>query len=372
MATSEFDTVVIGAGAVGSAVAYGLCRAGERVCLLDEGDIAYRASRGNFGLVWVQGKGVGNPDYARWTRASATRWPTFAGELATVTGVDVALSQTGGFAICVNEQELQAKADAFESIRRDMGGDYPYEVLTTAQLRAQIPAAGSAVAGALFCPMDGHVSPLKLLRALFDAVQRRGGQLRTGQGVKGIEPQPAGGFLIHAGTGKLASAKVVLAAGLGNRDLAPQVGLYAPVKPIRGQLLVTERLQPFLRHPTTNVRQTDEGSVQIGPSYEEVGFDDHTTLAELSRMAARALRCFPCLSTANIVRTWGALRVMSPDNFPIYQASSQHPGAFVVTCHSGITLAAQHAGPIAEWIHGGPAPAEIAKFSSERFHVQKD
>ena len=26
--------------------------------LLDEGDIAYRAARGNFGLVWVQGKGA--------------------------------------------------------------------------------------------------------------------------------------------------------------------------------------------------------------------------------------------------------------------------------------------------------------------------
>ena len=34
---------------------------------------------------------------------------------------------------------------------------------------------------------------------------------------------------------------------------------------------------------------------------------------------------------------------MSPDGFPIYEESSEFPGAFVVTCHSGVTLAAAHA-----------------------------
>jgi hypothetical protein len=44
------------------------------------------------------------------------------------------------------------------------------------------------------------------------------------------------------------------------------------------------------------------------------------------------------------------------------------PGAFVVTCHSGV-LAAQHAGPIADWIRGDPEPAILANFKAERFHV---
>jgi len=71
----------------------------------------------------------------------------------------------------------------------------------------------------------------------------------------------------------------------------------------------------------------------------------------------------------NVVRTWGSLRVMTPDGFPIYQASSECPGAFVVTCHSGITLAAQHAGPLTDWIRGGAEPVEITGFKAERFNV---
>ena len=42
------------------------------------------------------------------------------------------------------------------------------------------------------------------------------------------------------------------------------------------------------------------------------------------------------------MRTWSALRVMSPDGFPIYDQSQFFPGAFVATCHSGVTLAANH------------------------------
>ena len=53
----RFDAIVIGGGLVGSAIAYGLVRARLKVVLLDEGDVAFRASRGNFGLVWVQSKG---------------------------------------------------------------------------------------------------------------------------------------------------------------------------------------------------------------------------------------------------------------------------------------------------------------------------
>ena len=78
------DTLVIGGGVVGLSVAYGLAKAGERVELLDGADDAFRAARGNFGLVWVQGKGHANADYARWTMAAAREWPTLSAEALTL------------------------------------------------------------------------------------------------------------------------------------------------------------------------------------------------------------------------------------------------------------------------------------------------
>jgi len=382
-ASHDVDTIVVGGGMVGMSLAYGLARGGESVLLLDEGDDAFRAARGNFGLVWVQGKGLGWPAYAGWTLASAAAWPGFAAELAERTGVDVELSQPGGLTLCLTEDELAERAGRLQRLRGELatepGGPevqrsesaarYPFEVLAADEVRRLIPQVGPEVVGAVMCPLDGHVNPLRLLRALVQGFEGLGGRLRAGARVEGIEYRD-GGFRVSAGGVTHAAGRVLLAAGLGNRTLGPMVGLAAPVAPNRGQVLVTERLRPFLKHPTMQVRQTGEGVVQIGDSQEDVGFDDSTTLAQLSRIAARAVRCFPLLARVDVVRTWGALRVMSPDGFPIYQASTQCPGAFVVTCHSGITLAAQHAGPLVDWIRGGRQPEEIRGFIAERFDVQ--
>ncbi|MBL0086663.1 MAG: FAD-binding oxidoreductase [Ideonella sp.] len=367
-AAPEVDTLVLGGGVVGMAIAYGLAGAGERVQLLDEGDDAFRAARGNFGLVWVQGKGLGNPAYARWSMAAAERWPAFAQELAALTGVDVELSQIGGLTMCLDDHELAARAASLESLRKSLGGQYPYEILDANSLRAISPLVGPDVVGAVFGPLDGHVSPLRLLRALVQGFALRGGELVAGVHVNRIERR-SGAFHVWAGGTEHVAGRVVLAAGLGNRELAPMVGLKAPVSPSRGQILVSERVQPFLRHPSLYVRQTGEGVLQIGDSKEDAGFDDGTTLEQLSRIALRATRCFPILANVNVVRTWGALRVMSPDGFPIYQASSACPGAFLVTCHSGITLASLHAGPLVNWLRGGAEPNDIQGFKAERFDV---
>ncbi|PRX31463.1 glycine/D-amino acid oxidase-like deaminating enzyme [Paraburkholderia sp. BL18I3N2] len=368
--TDSPDVLVLGGGLVGSAVAYGLAREGARVTVLDEDDGGLRASRGNFGLVWIQGKGYGLSPYARWSRSSATRWPGLAQALQNETGVDVALRQPGGFHFCFNDGELAEREKRLSTLQAELG-DYPYQMLDAAEVRARIPQIGPAVIGASYSPMDGHVNPLKLLRGLHTAMQARGVRLVSGERAERIEPQ-AQGFVVHGKRGTYRAARVVLAAGLGNRALAPFVGLDAPVAPNRGQVLVSERVARFLDYPTLNVRQTDEGSVQFGDSMEEVGFNDFTTTHVLADIARRGVRAFPMLQHVRLVRMWAALRVYSPDGFPIYDHSEAHPGAFVVTCHSGVTLAAAHALRVAPWIMGAPTPDELPHFSARRFEHARE
>jgi hydrogen cyanide synthase HcnC len=148
------------------------------------------------------------------------------------------------------------------------------------------------------------------------------------------------------------------------------VGLRAPVRPQRGQIVVTERAERFLDHPLVTVRQTDEGTVMLGDSAEEAGLDDGVGLGVSSAIASRAVRMFPLLKSLNVVRTWAGLRVMTQDGFPIYDESSSRPGAFLATCHSGVTLAAAHALVLAPMIAAGSLSADLDVFSARRFDVQ--
>ena len=365
----EPDVAVIGGGVVGASIAWGLARRGARVAVLDEGDNAFRASRGNFALVWVQSKGLGMAAYAAWTKASAEAWPRLAAELEQETGIDVSHRQPGGFTLCLSEAELQARTDAMKRLHNqpDMV-KYPYEILGHAETKRRIQAIGKDVVGSVYCLLDGHVNSLRLFRALHVAMATAGIDYRPNHAVEAIEPQE-GGFDIRGPWGALRSGKIVLAAGLGNARLAPMLGLDAPVKPSKGQIIVTEKVVPFLHHPVVTVRQTDEGGVMIGDSQEDLGFDTIVRHPVISVMAERAIRMFPLLAGLNVVRTWSALRVMSPDGFPIYDQSRSCPGAFVATCHSGVTLAANHVLSLAPHILEGALPAELQPFSAGRLHV---
>jgi glycine/D-amino acid oxidase-like deaminating enzyme len=228
-----------------------------------------------------------------------------------------------------------------------------------------VPEIGPKVVGATYCPEDGHTNPLYLLRALHQAFTGRGGKLVNGGHVERVEFRDPG-FRLTAGNDTWEADQVVLCAGLGNAELAPMLDLHAPVRPNRGQVLITERLRRVFEYPSVQIRQVGEGAVQIGDSKEDVGFDDGTHPRVISNIARRAVQTYPMLESVRMVRSWGALRVMSPDGHPIYDRSRSCPGAFLVTCHSGVTLAAVHTLVLAGWIAGETAPTYLESFSADR------
>jgi glycine/D-amino acid oxidase-like deaminating enzyme len=368
-ARKDYDVAVVGGGLLGSCVAWGLGQSGARVAVLDEGDVAQRASRANFALVWVQSKGLGMPSYVDWTVRAARQWPMLAAQLLEQTGIDVHHSRPGGFHLALSDAELAARADTLARMKAQQGADTGTEILDREATRRMLPQIGPEVVGASYCPLDGHVNSLKFLRALHTGLKLSGVAYLPGRPVTAIARE-GGAFRLTTPRGEIRAARVALAAGNANMRLAPMVGLNAPMAPTRGQILITERTTPFLRHPFGTLRQSDEGTVMIGDSKEDL-LDDAVQNAGVNAvMADRARRMFPALGRLNIVRGWSGVRVMTQDGFPIYEESPTHPGAFVLCCHSGVTLAPNHAFDIAPMIARGALDADhIAPFTAERFRA---
>ena len=366
----EYDVAVVGGGLLGSAIAWGLARGGQRVAVLDEGDRATRASRGNFALVWVQSKGLGLAEYAGWTVRSSNAYAAFAQDIAEETGIDISFERPGGFHLALNDREMEARELQLKRLHNQAGIiKYGTEMLGPNEIRKMLPDIGPEVAGGSYCALDGHVNSQQLLRAFHIGLKQHRADYLPSHWVESIEFR-GGMFVLRTEQREVRAAKIVLAAGNANAQLAPMVGLHAPMRPERGQILVTERVQPFLRHPVVTIRQTNEGSVMIGDSKEEGTRDTDMTMGVNAVMADRAQRMFPKLGRLNVVRTWTAIRVMTEDGFPIYDQSEACPGAFVACCHSGVTLAANHALTLAPMIAKGALDLEmLGAFSARRFDV---
>lgn len=365
------DIVIVGGGNIGSALAYGLSGKGVTVALLDQGDTAFRGAFGNFGLVWFQGKGLGMPRYAEWSLEATQLWPSFAEQLERDSGVRVDYQKPGGLSLCRGEKDLEDRQKTIQSLARQSAtGHYDCEMIDRGELQKMIPRLelGPSICGASFSPNDGHVNPLFLIRALHAAFRKRGGAHYPGHSVEAIRRE-SGGFTVETRSRKFHSTKVVLAAGVGIPRLAAQIGIEVPVRPQRGQIIVTERLQPILGYPISGIRQTAEGTMMFGASNEEVGLDISVTSDILGKIAAKAVQAFPALAEVRMQRCWAALRPLAPDHFPIYHRSHHSPGAYVLTSHSGVTLAPLYSGAIARWVLDGTEPPGFNNFSLRRFDV---
>ncbi|MGO4352605.1 NAD(P)/FAD-dependent oxidoreductase [Rhizobium sp. RAF36] len=365
----NYEFAVIGGGIVGASIGYGLAKQGLRTILIDGADDSLRASHTNFGLIWVQGKGDDYPAYQRITRQSADLWPEFAKELRQHTGLDVEYRRNGGLLFCLSDSKAQEE----KAIGEKMGKIHPaysFEMLERSRLERMLPdiRLGPKVCSASFSPMDGDVNPLLALRSILHGFVRLGGTLITGEKVTNVMAA-AGGYQLSGQGQTIEAERVVVAAGNDSMDFVQSLSLPLRLVPERGQMLITERVAPIFHFAASGIRQTATGTFQFGATNERVGRSTDVTAAGAHHIANRAINVMPDVGELRVVRQWAGLRVLTPDGVPVYDRSRTYAGVFVVACHSGVTLAALHAGPFAKWLASGATDETFADFSGHRFDL---
>jgi sarcosine oxidase subunit beta len=254
------DFVVVGAGVIGSSIAYHLARAGGAVLLADPG--APRPPSAS----WASAGGVRrqNRDPREWalTTAAWHRWPLLEREL----GEECGFRDGGHLHVAEDESAL----DRIRSRAADQrAANLDVELLDRDAVREIAPLLSDAVAGGTYTRGDGHADPRLTTRAFQRAAVRHGARIRN---------EPIGGFATDAGRvvgvafgpQVVRTGQTVLAAGSWSASLALPLGLTLPVRPQGLQMLLTDPHQPVLAPTLTaegvpvSFKQLATGAFLIG------------------------------------------------------------------------------------------------------------
>lgn len=346
------NITVVGAGVVGCAVAYELASRGARVELVDPRGPGRGASGASAGILAPLVEGH-SPGLLRLGMCSVALWDDFIRRVQRDSAQAIEYERSGTLHVALN----QAQSAELSTLARGLeGAAVPHTVLDARDAAKLEPGLASGTTMALLVPAHGFVGPASLIDALVRAA--------TARGVSLIEARVAN-------ISEIRSDAIVIAAGSWSAEFvkAPQPF----VKPIRGQLLSLSMEQ---RPASRVVWGTDcyvvpwkDGTVLVGATVEDVGFDERTTTAGLRGLLNAAVELMPALEHAQFREARAGLRPKTADELPAIGRSSTMPHVFYATGHyrNGVLLAPLTASLIADLVLDGRERPELADVRPDRF-----
>ena len=381
MAWKSVDVVVIGGGIIGTAITYFLSRQNINVILLDKSEIASGSSGACDGAVVMQTKKPGVH------LKLALESHTLLNRMQDLLPVPIEYEKNGGLIVIETEDE-KAAMNQFVEAQRLAGLDV--ELLDHKQLRGLAPHLSDHLIGATYSHLDSKINPIALTLGFAMGAKQRGSEILTGTEVLDIEVEGRQVSAVVTAAGKIETRTVVNATGVYAPEIGRMLGIEIPIKPRRGQLLVTEvrpaLLKPWLGSANyiaakfnpklakdgaggVSIDQTQNGNLLIGATREFVGFDKRTTVEGLKKIASRAVRILPDLKHTHLIRAFAGLRPYTPDGLPILGKVEKIKGFIMAAGHEGdgIALSAITGKLISELVLEGKTDVALDSFNLKRF-----
>lgn len=327
--------VVIGAGIMGLATAYNLARFGvDRIVVLDASYLCGGASGRNGGGIRAQWSSETNIRLMR-------RSIEICDEFATKMRINVWFRKSGYLFIARSEERAAQLARSAE-LQHEHG--LPTKMLDASDVKKLVPELDtSKIVGASYNPDDGVVFPWPFVWGYAHECRRLGVDVHTHTRVLELESDGTRITGVVTDRGRIATPKVICAAGAWSPEIARTVGVELPSRPHRHEICSTEPLKPFLKPFVGDLEtglyfsQSMRGEIVGGVSNEAVpkGLDQRSSLRFLALYARSLTRAMPILGNIKVLRQWSGCYDITPDGNPLVGAVDEMDGLILTSGFMG-------------------------------------
>jgi sarcosine oxidase subunit beta len=289
---------------------------------------------------------------------------------------DVEFRQVGYLFLAQSEEVwLEFLANAEEQHRLNV----PVEVLSPEEIKYRWPYLNvDDLRGGTFCPQDGYADPYMAAMGFANAARRLGVRVEEQTRVTALQIEGGRVQGVETTRGAISAPVVVNVAGPWAGEVAKMAGSELPVKPYRRQVFMTQAFEAIPKpvpmildiEPAFYFRGEGPG-VLMGMSDpdEPSSFNINVDYAFLERVIDAAIHRAPILEEAEILRGWGGLYAITPDDNPII---GQLPGADGLFCAIGFSGHGFQQAPtvgriLSELILDGRTEFDLSPFAHDRF-----
>jgi len=246
--------------------------------------------------------------------------------------------------------------------------------LTGDEARQREPLLASDISGAIYAPQESQIKASHVAQAYWRAAANRGAVFYSHTEITGLQRQNNRVTSIQTARGETISCNsLVIAVGAWSARCGEWLNIKILVSPQRGQILSLRQPPSPLRHlvfgEAVYLAPKNDGTIIVGATKEEVGFDKQLTAGGIAWLLNSAIRLVPSLEGCAIEAIWAGLRPKTPDQQPILGKAPAWENVVLATGHGsvGIMLSAITGKMIAELVVTGKTTEIMRAFSVERF-----
>lgn len=334
----QYDVGIIGGGIIGQSIAYQLAKEGVSVLVLESNKIGNGATSAAAGMLGANSELENNDAFFQFAKESQRQYHELRGELSQISQINIQLVDKGMYKLAMTETE----ADSLKEVIKHHASVewHSKEVVLKSE-----PTLSSTIKGALYIPEDGHVSPPHVCAAFSKSASLLGATILEHTPVHAIKKTATNEYTLSTPLTDFICNNVVVANGVWSGYFFKQLGLYAGMKPVKGECLSIKsndiNLEKTIFYDHCYIVPKGDGRIVVGATMVEDDWSTTPTIGGIQSLIEKITPIIPSITSAKLIDTWAGLRPQSDDGKPYI---GQHPDGeniYFATGHyrNGILLA---------------------------------